>query len=374
MRSGALAAVTAALVLAAAGRAHADGAAAASAEAGARHFALAREHMKHHRCDLALPELAASVAAEPTVLAHLNTGDCQLQRGAVGAAWRAYKLAEEVALARKDDRARVAHDSAAALEAKLVRVLVAAETKDGAPVALDKDAVKVDDLPVPDSAAATGVMVDPGKTHVILVAAPGYEPAHGTASGDPGDTRTVRVTLNAAPSTKPAPVAAPLPAPSAPPTSAPDVEAPKAAPAVNPAPTDTRTRAPEEHAPNPALRTQRTIAYATIGVGAGAFVVGAVLGFVALGQRSDLAAAVAANPSCRGEYPNGACSLSARNALDPLESRAYGTATAATLLLATGVLLGAGGAVLYLTARDEGPRAVVTGGPGAAGLRLEQNF
>jgi hypothetical protein len=362
---GRSAALAAALVLSSAGASRADGAAASES---ARHFATAREHMKHHRCDLALPELAASVSAEPNVVAYLNIGDCSVQRGALGAAWRAYKVAEDVALARKDDRARVAHDNAATLEGKLVRVLVAAETKDGAPVALDKDAVKIDDLAVPESAAATGTMVDPGRTHVVLVAASGYEPAHATASGDPGDTRTVRVTLLVAATSKPVPVAAPAaavpvaaPAPFKPPAAEP--EAP-AAPAAR----------PDEHAPNAALHTQRTIAYATIGVGAGAFVVGAVLGFVALGQRSDLAAAVAANPSCRGEYPNGACSLSARSALEPLESKAFGTATAATLLLATGVLLGAGGAVLYLTAREDTPRVVVTGGPGAAGLRLVQPF
>jgi hypothetical protein len=323
----------------------------------AKHFAAGREHVKRHRCDLAIGEFQASLAAEPSVGAYLNLADCQVTRSASAAAWRAYKLGEEIAVAKKDDRVRVAHDGATALEPKLLRVIVSAESG-GAPVPLAKDAVRIDDEPVPDSAIPTGAMLEPGRAHVILVAQTGYEPAHATASGDAGETRMIKVPLAPSAAQKPEPAPAPTTA-TAPTTSAP-----------------TKPARPDKPIPPPGDpgRTQRTIAFVTAGVGAGALVAGAVLGFIALGQRSDLAAAVAANPSCRGTYPDGACSLSARSALDPLESKAFATATASTLLLAAGTALGAAGAVLYFTAPENGPRATVGAGPHGATFALEQNF
>lgn len=309
----------------------------------AKHFAAGREHVKRNRCDLAIPEFQASLATETSVGAYLNLADCLAARGTLAAAWRAYKLAEEIALAKKDDRARAAHDGAAVVEPELVRVVVVAETKDGAAIALTKDSVKLDDEAIPESALATGAMVEPKKTHAILVALPGYEPARASASGEAGETRMLRVPLAAA-----AQKAGGGPA--------------NATPATALGPRD-----------DPG-RTQRTIAFVTAGVGAGALIAGAVFGFIALGQRSDLAAAVAANPSCRGDYPNGACSLAAKNALDPLESKAFTTATVSTLLVAAGAALGAGGAVLYFTAREAGPRATVSAGPTGATLTLQQRF
>jgi hypothetical protein len=321
----------------------------------AKHFAAGREHVKHHRCDLAIPEFQASLATEASVGAYLNLADCEVTRGASAAAWRAYKLAEELAIAKRDDRARAAHDGAAALEAKLLRVIVSAESKEHTPIPLAKDAVRIDDEPVPESAIPTGAMLEPGKAHVILVAQAGYEPAHATASGEAGDTRMVKVPLSAgAPKAEPSAAAA-TPAPAAQPIAPPRGERP-APPRADPG------------------RTQRTVAYVTGGVGAGAFVVGVVLGFVALGQRSDLAAAVAANPSCRGDYPNGACSFSAKSALDPLESKAFSTATASTLFLAGGAALMAGAVVLYFTAAENGPRAAALAGPHGPTLLLEQSF
>ena len=319
----------------------------------AKHFATGREHVKRHRCDLAIVEFQASLATEPSVGAYLNLADCQATRGANAAAWRAYKLGEEIAIAKKDDRAHVARDGAAALEPKLLRVIVSAESRDAVPIPLAKDTVRIDDEPVPDSAIPTGAMVEPGKAHVILVALSGYEPAHATASGEAGETRMVKVPLSpGAQKPEPPPAAAGTPTATPPPPHADIPEPPRSDPG----------------------RTQRTIAFVTGGVGAGVLVIGAVFGFIALGQRSDLAAAVAANPSCRGDYPNGACSLSARNTLEPLESKAFSTATASTLLLAGGAALMAGGAVLYFTAPENGPRATVGATPQGATVTLEQRF
>jgi hypothetical protein len=82
-------------------------------------------------------------------------------------------------------------------------------------------------------------------------------------------------------------------------------------------------------------------------IGAAGLVAGSIFGVMAISARSDLAKTFAADSRCTGGYPNGSCDPSARDTLDPIESRAAFTSGASTLCFVAGAGLLVAGAVLY---------------------------
>lgn len=271
------------------------------------HFAAARKHVKDHRCDLAIPELRASVDFEPSVGAYLNLGDCANSEGDVAEAFHSYKRAEELAISRKDDRLDEIRRDSAALGARVVRI-VFRFPEDASGVAVQVDGKDL------SRERAADLVVTADQPHEFVARTSNKPPFTTRVSGKAGTVVVVQVAFDESPA--PAPTAAPAKS---------DL-----------APMDPQTTS-----------SLRTASYVTLGVAGAALAAGAVFGALALSSRGELADAMESDRSCRGGYPEGSCSSDARARLDPLESRASNQATIATVLVSAGVALGAGGIVLY---------------------------
>src|ERR1700759_3678360 len=105
-----------AAAIAAAGPARADDS--LDHQKAAAAFREARAAIAAGNCAAAVPKLQESVAYEASVGAHLSLADCYEQVDLV-AAWRELQEATELAPAKSDPRAVVAHDRAVAIEPKL---------------------------------------------------------------------------------------------------------------------------------------------------------------------------------------------------------------------------------------------------------------
>lgn len=268
----------------------------------------------------ACAKFSASNQSAAKVSTLLNLGNCYEKTGQLASAWGAYN--EAIALARRTSRAdyeAFAQQRIAALEPKLMHLTIKVEPD----ARVDGLVVKRDGIAVAAGAWDVAVPIDPGK-HVITATAPKKRPLDKTVVVDESSPHaTIVVTpLEDVPEepTPPPPVATAIVAP--PPVAI----------------------TPERPPPASARPSQRTTGLAIAGGGAVALGVGAFLGLVAKSSYDD------ARGTCA--HPPSGCP---QNAVDQ-STRAYGMATASTVLFVLGGLAIAGGGVLYFTATGAGVR------------------
>jgi hypothetical protein len=170
MRSSVTLVCAALLVLASAGRAHAD-------PESARHsFERGKELRDKGDCAHAIPEFEKSIAAERSIGAFYNVGFCYEQLGDRQSAYEAYRQAQQLASGKKDDRiAEISGAIGVLLEAPHIRLAFSQQLPAGLQI-------KVDDEVVPSGTyhAETYVFTRPGRVHNVVVSAPGYEERHET--------------------------------------------------------------------------------------------------------------------------------------------------------------------------------------------------
>ena len=245
---------------------------------------------------------------DPGLGTELNLASCWQQLGRNASAWALFREVESQAHAvGQSMRERVAHDRAAALEPLLSKLLIEAEDEANLPdVKISRDGVDV-----PRELWGTPVPVDPA-THVVDVRVPSKEPWAATVDVQ-ANGRVVTVSLPAVRAL--ADVHVPRPPPVAPPASvAPSAVAPPAPGAASMMPASSEVRVVENRggaqraigwllvgagfvglgaatyfgvwwlntpSSNPDLLTRRNNAEIAVGAGAGALLLGAVLGATA---------------------------------------------------------------------------------------------
>ncbi|MEP7053559.1 MAG: hypothetical protein ABJB12_24565 [Pseudomonadota bacterium] len=240
-------------MLAAAGRAHAQEAAADAL------FDSARAAMAKGDFERACEQFKASDKLDPASGTELNLADCEEKRGRLAGAWELFRTVEEK-LSANDERLPVAHARAQALQGRVPRLTV--RLAPGAPPSstFREGGVEFDaatfGLPLP---------MDPG-AHELLVSAPGFVPRLFSLRLAEGESRELTV-LPGAPLKQVQPAAVPLP-----------------------------SSTPRESSSGRA--GTRTLGFALGGVGIGGVSVGAVAGVLMLGQKN------AVNDEC---HPDKSC-------------------------------------------------------------------
>jgi hypothetical protein len=282
----------------------------------------------------ACPKYAESERIDPQLGALLHLADCYEKAGEIASAWAAFRDAAELADRNADDRSRTARARATALEAKLPHLTIKlAAAANVAGLEVIRDGVGVS-----DAVFGVAVPVDPGD-HVVEAQAPGKLPWKTKLQISAGDKNGL-VTI---PELAPAPVTATA-APGAGPT-------PSAALASNAAP------APAEG------RTQRTLGWTALGLGA----VGIGLGIVFEAQRgSKLTERDGICPSGVG------CSPDDISKIDDLTNQARSAGTSGAVALVAGGVLAVGGVTLILSAPSSSPRVAFSPvlGAGFQGLMV----
>ena len=282
-------------------------------------FMEARRLMEEGDYEQACPKFADSQRLDPAVGTLLNLGLCYKQSGKTASAWSAYR--EAAALARaaaQPDREELAETEAAALEAKLSKLVVSVPH----PSQLEGLEVKLDGSPVLRGLWDVAAPVDPGE-HTVVASAPNKKDWTGRVTVAPEAAETLTIPL-----LEDAELAAPIGperlgttpmAAVAPPSDEPvDVTA------------DTGTGG---------LGTQKIVAIALGGVGLAGAAVGTVYG---LGARADL------------EDSDTRCSLRSVCTDEGIQLRqdARDKAALATVGFGVGLAGVAGCVLLWLTAED----------------------
>lgn len=132
-------------------------------------FDEARRLMSENKYEQACPKLVDSNRLDPGVGTLLNLGRCYKSLGKTASAWSTFR--EAAAMARSNgqvDREELARSEAAALEPSLIRLVVEVPPE----VAAQKPEIVRDGTPVPASLWGLPTPVDPG-THIVEARAPG---------------------------------------------------------------------------------------------------------------------------------------------------------------------------------------------------------
>jgi tetratricopeptide (TPR) repeat protein len=139
------------------------------------------------RTDEACERFAASYAIEASSGTLLNLALCHERQGKWATAWSEYRSAADLARAQsREDRARVADDKVAELEAKLPRMIpVPAKPVPGLRVATEG-------ISLDQGGFGVATPLDPGP-HTITVSAPGYRPWSSTVEMKEGQVRTLEI-------------------------------------------------------------------------------------------------------------------------------------------------------------------------------------
>jgi hypothetical protein len=289
----------------------------------------------------ACSKFAASQKVAPGLGVTLYLADCYERIGRSASAFKEFKRAEELALARKDPRSGLAHARAASLEPTVptMTIHVPAEARASG---LE---IKRDDVIVPEKEWEVGVPVDPG-LHLVVASAPGRrarEIARRVQSAEK-NVLTLPVLEDTSVAVAPPPPNGTQPAPNA-------------------------LRNGGADAPPKDGGSQRLVGLAGVGVG----VIGVALGVgLGLAASSKLSASNADNHCDAAD----ACDKEGLG----LRSDASGLATGSTIASIVGVVALAGGAILYFTAPKGAARAValsalgVKSAPGRAELTLAGAF
>jgi hypothetical protein len=288
---------------------------------------------------LGLLEQSHKLFPAPGTLTSLAIVEEELGRLAV--AWRHF--GEVVAsLPPSDPRADIAREHLAKLETRLPRLRI--DREPSAPAGM---VVTLDGVEVPTASLGRDEPVDPGK-HVVVASAPGVGEKRFEASLSEGQRAVLRVQPPSA--AAPPPVAPPPPSSPTPPPAASSSEPP-------PPP------------PPPVVPSsggaQRVVGWSMVGLGVVGLGLGAVMGGLTLGKKSDVEACIA-DRSCSAETGRDAESA----------GRTYGSVS--TVGFIVGGVLAAGGIVVALTAPSSKAPAAATlapwAAPGAGGAALGGRF
>lgn len=258
----------------------------------------------------ACPKLEASNQLDPALGTLLRLGDCYDRTGRTASAWATFlEAAAMAARSNQAEREAAARERAEDLETRLARLEIRIDDPSRYPGLV----VRLDDLDIPRQSWGTELPVDPGRRR-LSVSAPGYE------------SWSTRLDIEEGPSVRIAAVPELVrePAPATP-AKEPRPTVPSAAPAVD------RGATPG--------KAQRVVGFVTGGLGLAGMAASGVLALRAnaLNQQS--------LSHCLTSEPN-ACDIQGKELRD--DARRYGTL--ATVSLATGGALLAGGVVLVLTA------------------------
>ncbi len=231
-------------ILVAAGRAHAQEAAADAL------FDSARTAMAKGDFTRACEQFRASDKLDPAPGTELNLADCEEKRGRLASAWELFRTVEEK-LAANDERLPVAHARALALRARVPRLTLTL-----APGAPPGSTVRDGNVELGAATFGLPLPMDPG-AHELLVSAPGFAPRAFPLQLAEAENRTLVVSPGA-----PTRSAVPAPAPPAPLAPSPPREV------------------PSSHS------STRTLGFVLGGVGIAGLGLGAVAGGLMLGKKS----------------------------------------------------------------------------------------
>ncbi len=273
-------------------------------------FDEARALIDAGNCEVALPKLEDSMRYEASVGALLSLADCWQSRDPLRA-WTDLREAERLAYLKHDERSKIAHDRAAALEAQLAIVRVTVP-----PAILTEPGLelRVDGVTVDRYFYLEGVLAMKAGPHLIEASVPHKKWAQQVVA-QPSATTAVIVRL--------------------------ENEAPPPVAPVTPHVVD---------APRDFGGPQKTAAIVLGGLGLASLVAGGTMGVIALMKKSDI------NSACGG------AATTCRSAPGSLDSQVAEQQTfthLSTVAFVTGGVLAATGFVLYLTA-PKGPRVAVT--------------
>lgn len=145
--------------------AHAEG------ENARQWFESGKKHRDEGECPKAIPDFEKSIAIERSIGALYNLGFCHEQLGHRQEAYAAYRSARHLASDKKDDRLReISGALASLLESPHIRLALPYPLPPGLTITVDDQVV----APSTDQ-AETVVFTKDGKTHNVVVAAPGYD-------------------------------------------------------------------------------------------------------------------------------------------------------------------------------------------------------
>ena len=197
-------------ILVAAGRAHAQEAAADAL------FDSARTAMIKADFARACEQFRASDKLDPALGTELNLADCEEKRGRLASAWELFRTVEEK-LSPNDERLAVAHGRALALQARVPRLTLAL-----APGTPPGSTVRDGNVELGAAAFGLPLPMDPG-AHELVVSAPGFAPRTFSLQLAEAENRTLTVFVGEA--TKQAALAAPAPVAPGPPREVPSNQA-----------------------------------------------------------------------------------------------------------------------------------------------------
>lgn len=260
-------------------------------------FEEARKMIAAGDCEGGIAKLEQSLRYEPSIGARLSMADCYETRDPL-VAWTNLREAERLSYVKQDERRKVAHDRAAALEAKLpiVKVNISEAVLNAPGLELRVDGELVD----PFFYSSGTLAMKPGP-HVVEATIPSKRWSQDVVA-QPGATTSVTVQLQDAPAGRPAP---------------PPIEGP------------------------PPGQTQRTIGLVIAGVGVASLVAGGAFGLAALTEKNDI------EKSCGG---SAASCMAMPGSLDGAKAQQQSFALLSTVGFIAGGTLLAGGLFLYVIA------------------------
>jgi tetratricopeptide (TPR) repeat protein len=329
----------------------ASGAHAGDADSARRHFEAGKKLRDEGDCVRAIPEFDRSIAADKSIGGYYNLGYCHEQLGHRQEAYEAYKQAQQLASAKKDDRLReISGALASLLETPHIRLVLPQPLPEGIQIT-------VDDHLVPSNlySAETVIFTKNVKSHNVSVSAPGYEERRETV-----DTKQVKPIELRHASAK---TAEPLPPPPPPPPKTEDGGWP----------------------------WQRWTGLGIATVGVGLLTTGSVMYLSYRIDESDLSDRVTTASACakrQAGEPHCANAIEEQRRLDARRANNENEQDArdraplmATLAIAGGAMIG-GGLLLFLTApKSNAPKSITTGlrvlplvGPTTQGAALTGMF
>jgi len=250
--------------------------------------------------------LLESAKLNPRVGTFVSLAECEEALGLLASARAHWQQAAELATAQGDGRADFARQHLASIDPRVPRMtlLLPGDAPAGT-------TIRVDDVELGAASVGLAIPMEVG-THVLVVLAPGFEPARQEVDLEEAQNQQVALNLG-----RPVPVAPPVPVQVQPP--APETPSLSASPTSDAGP-------PRDH------RVMRAASYAVAGVGLAAIGVGSYLGIEAIaGKNVDGCTGIMCNKS----------GMSLRN-------DAIADGNAATWLFLGGGALVATGAVLWL--------------------------
>jgi len=300
-------------------------------DAAVAEFTLGRVRFEAGDCAGAMPHFVKSLELEQNVGARFNLAVCSAREGRSAEAWNHYKAAEQLAIAKRDaKRVELAHNAAADLDRKVLKVRLVLPSDTTAKLTIDGRLVPTTDHWL----LATAYALEPSVAHTFVVEIAGQKQPW-TRSDIRGEAGVELAAIVV------------------------DVERPR------------DTIVLQEKTITPPLRTASYIVGA---VGAAALATSGVFAILAASSRSD--AKSACESGAGYEYPS-ACNPARRTEVDPANDSAQSRAGVATgVAIAGGVLL-AGAIGIFFVSRPTTtrvPTSALTLTPGFGGAALEGTF